>query len=84
MDALFAESLPGSGGNSNTGGQWQAEAAYGMALFRGRFIGAPTLGYALSGQSNDYRLGWRLTPAGVGSLPVSAEVGGDASGDGGR
>ncbi len=75
MDALFGESLPGSAGNSNTGGQWQAEAAYGMALFRGRFIGAPTLGYALSGQSNDYRLGWRLTPAGVGSLPVSAEVG---------
>ncbi len=75
MDALFAETLPGSGGNSNTGGQWQAEAAYGMALFRGRFIGAPTLGYALSGQSNDYRLGWRLSPAGVNSLPVSAEVG---------
>ena len=46
-----------------------------MALFRGRFIGAPTLGYALSGQGNDYRLGWRLTPVGVGSLPVSAEVG---------
>ncbi len=76
MDALFGESLPGSGGNnSNTGGQWQAEAAYGMALFRGRFIGAPTLGYALSGQSNDYRLGWRLSPAGANSLPISAEVG---------
>ena len=75
MDALFAETLPGSGGNGIGGGQWQAEAAYGMALFRGRFIGAPTLGYALSGQSNDYRLGWRLTPAGVNSLPVSAEVG---------
>ena len=75
MDALFAETLPGSGGNGLGGGQWQAEAAYGMALFRGRFIGAPTLGYALSGQSNDYRLGWRLTPAGVNSLPLSAEVG---------
>ena len=75
MDALFAETLPGSGGNGSGGGQWQAEAAYGMALFRGRFIGAPTLGYTLSGQSNDYRLGWRLTPAGVNSLPVSAEVG---------
>ncbi len=75
VDALFGESLPGSGDNGNTGGRWQAEAAYGMALFQGRFIGAPTLGYALSGQGNDYRLGWRLTPAGVGSLPVSAEVG---------
>ena len=75
MDALFAETLPGSGGNGSGGGQWQAEAAYGMALFRGRFIGAPTLGYTLSGQSNDYRLGWRLTPVGVNSLPVSAEVG---------
>ncbi len=44
----------------------RAEAGYGMAL-PGGFNGTPNLGYGMSdGGARDWRIGWRLTPAGPG------------------
>ena len=45
-----------------------------MELFQGRFIGAPSLGYTLNGQSGGYRLGRMLTPGQAHRLNLSAEV----------
>ena len=41
-----------------------AEAGYGLALFGDRVTGTPNLGVALAdGGAQDWRIGWRLTPA---------------------
>ncbi|MDE0679063.1 MAG: hypothetical protein OXI11_02450, partial [Gammaproteobacteria bacterium] len=65
LDALFAHEAPGrQGAFSGDAGRWTAEAAYGLPAFRERFTGAPHFGYGRSGTGRDYRLGWRLEPAG--------------------
>ena len=40
-----------------------AELGYGLSLFGDRFTGTPNLGFGLSDNARDYRLGWRLTSA---------------------
>ena len=44
----------------------EGEVGYGVALFGGAFTGTPYAGLGLSDTARDYRLGWRLTPAGAG------------------
>ena len=53
----------GDNGGDDGGGQFDAEAGYGMSVFGGRFTGTPWLGFATSPDSSAYRLGWRLAPA---------------------
>ena len=44
----------------------QAEAGYGLSLSGGRFTGTPNVGFGASdGGARDYRIGWRLAPAGL-------------------
>ena len=38
----------------------QGELGYGLGLFGDRFTGTPNLGFGLSDNARDYRLGWRL------------------------
>ena len=40
-----------------------AELGYGLSLFGDRFTGTPNIGFGLSDNARDYRLGWRLTSA---------------------
>ena len=39
------------------------ELGYGLALFGDRFTGTPNLGFGLSDNARDWRIGWRLTSA---------------------
>ena len=54
----------------------EARAGYGVSVFGGRFTGTPELGFGLSESGRDYRLGWRLTPAGgnAGAFEFSVEA----------
>ena len=46
------------------GGQLTAEAAYGFPILGGRFTGAPWAGAGMLGSGRDYRVGYRVSPAG--------------------
>ena len=64
---------PGGGFDASRG--LQGEMGYGMALFGDRFTGTPNLGFGLSdGGARDWRLGWRLTPAGGGGFEVNLDA----------
>ena len=43
-----------------------AEAGYGFLLSGGRFTGTPNVGFGSSDGARDWRVGWRLAPAGPG------------------
>ena len=69
MDALLGrETLAGLAANDD-GGRFEAssrlegELGYGLAAFGGAFTGTPNIGFGLSDNARDYRLGWRLTSA---------------------
>ena len=62
LDALFAANPLAERMGQEAAGRWTAEAAWGFPTFRGRFIGAPTLGYGVSAMGRDYSLGWQLEP----------------------
>ncbi len=47
-------------------GRFEGELGYGMAHFGDRWTGTPSLGFGFAGGGRDYRLGWRLVPAGRG------------------
>ena len=50
--------------NTSHGGQLTAEAAYGFPILGGRFTGAPWVGAGLLKSGSDYRVGYRISPAG--------------------
>ena len=69
MDALLGrETLAGLAANDD-GGRFEAssrlegELGYGVAAFGGAFTGTPNIGFGLSDNARDVRLGWRLTSA---------------------
>ena len=76
MDALLGrETLAGLAANDDGGGGFEAssrlegELGYGVAAFGGGFTGTPNVGFGLSdGGARDWRVGWRLGPAGAGAL----------------
>ena len=51
--------------NTSHGGQLTAEAAYGFPILGGRFTGAPWVGMGLLESGRDYRVGYRISPAGT-------------------
>ena len=61
-----------SSGTSH-GGELTAEAAYGFAIFGGRFTGAPWIAAGLLESGPDYRVGYRISP--VGQLGSRAHIG---------
>ena len=54
----------------------EARVGYGVSAIGGRFTGTPELGFGVSESGRDYRLGWRLTPAGgnAGAFEFSVEA----------
>ena len=69
MDALLGrETLAGLAAN-NDGGRFEAssrlegELGFGLAAFGGAFTGTPNIGFGLSDNVREVRLGWRLTSA---------------------
>ena len=70
LDALFrADPLEDRTGSGETAARWQAEAAYGLPVFGGRFTGSPHVGLGLATGVRDYSVGWRLTPAANANAP---------------
>ncbi len=73
VEALYGrDTMAGLGGANDAAGtaddlgrrRLEARVGYGVSAFGGRFTGTPELGFGLSESGRDYRLGWRLTPAG--------------------
>ena len=63
LDSLFTpQTLERRTGTDSTTARWRAEAAYGIPVLGGRFIGSPHMGLGLATGSRDYSLGWRVTP----------------------
>ncbi len=63
LKALFAPGLPAADRiDGEATSHWAAEAAYGLPVFGGHFIGSPHVGYRFSGATRVYGFGWRLTP----------------------
>ena len=62
------------GGAFEPEGRLEGEVGYGVALFGGRFTGTPNAGFGLSQGGRDWRLGWRLTPAGPGAGGVEVSL----------
>ena len=73
MDALLSrETLAGLAANDGDDGdgfrassRLEGELGYGLPAFGGGFTGTPNLGFGLSEHARDWRIGWRLTPAGA-------------------
>ena len=62
---LERETLVGlASSNTSDRGQLTAEAAYGFPILGGRFTGAPWVGMGLLENGRDYRVGYRISPAG--------------------
>ena len=71
MDALLSrETLAGLAANDDGSGRFEAagrlegEVGYGVAAFGGGFTGTPNAGFGISENARDWRVGWRLSPAG--------------------
>ena len=86
MDALLShETLAGlapAGGEDGSDGfrasrRLEGELGYGLGVFGGAFTGTPNLGLGLSESAREWRIGWRLAPAGASA--VGFEVGLDAT-----
>ena len=70
LDALFAtDPLADRTGSAEPESRWQAEAAYGLPAFSGRYVGSPHVGFGLATGARDYTLGWRLSPAANANAP---------------
>ena len=63
MTATAIEQILG-GSNAARTASLNAEAAYGLPVLRGRMTGTPLVGYNMTDESNEVRVGWRLTPEG--------------------
>ena len=66
-DALFNRAtLDRLAANDNVapGGRLQGRIGYGLPVFGERFTGTPWMGFGLTKSGRNWRLGWRLTPAG--------------------
>ncbi len=74
MTATAIEDI--SGGSATRAGSMHAKAGYGLPAFGGSMTGIPWVGYDMSNDTNDVRLGWRLKPARrtKGSFELNTEV----------
>ncbi len=62
LDALFAEESISERTGSASESRWNAQAAYGFSMLSGRFTGSPYIGTGITDSTQEYTLGWRLTP----------------------
>ena len=78
VQRLWETTMTGGATPTDQGhGRLDARVGYGMALFRGHFLGTPEVGIGLSEVGHEWRLGWRLGLAG--SKPVSFNLGLEAT-----
>ena len=59
-DALWREELPAGHADAEATGRLEGELGYGLPMFGNRFTGTPNLGFGLSDEARDWRIGWRL------------------------
>ena len=73
---LSRATLEGLAANDDGAGRRRLEArfGYGFAVHGGGFTMTPEIGLGLSDAGRDYRLGWRLTRGGPGSLELSIDA----------
>ena len=66
LDALLDRQTRATGlvADDDSGGRLEVELGYGFPAFADRFTGTPWAGFGLSEGARDWRLGWRLSPAG--------------------
>ena len=62
LDALFAEESISERTGSASESRWNAQAAYGFSMLSGQFTGSPYIGTGITDSTQEYTLGWRLTP----------------------
>ena len=62
LDALFAEPSISERAGSASESRWNAEVAYGLSAWDGRFTGSPYIGLGITDSTQEYNLGWRLQP----------------------
>ena len=62
LDALFAEPSISERAGSASDSRWNAEVAYGLSAWDGRFTGSPYIGLGITDSTQEYNLGWRLQP----------------------
>ena len=72
MDDFLTSSLPG--GADEGGTHWTTELAYGLPAVGGSFTGSPHAGIEETDDYRDYKLGWRLTPAGPQAPDISFDI----------
>ena len=72
MDDFLTSSL--SGGADEGGTHWTTELAYGLPAAGGSFTGSPHAGIEETDDYRDYKLGWRLTPAGPQAPDISFDI----------
>ncbi len=71
--ARDARGLASAGGRFEPESRLAGEIGYGIAL-PGGYIGTPNLGFGRSGAARDWRIGWRLTPAGAAGFEVNLDA----------
>ena len=82
MDALLSrETLADLAANDNgsdgfvASSRLEGELGYGLPVLGGGFTGTPNVGFGLSdGGARDWRIGWRLTPAGAGGFEMNLDA----------
>ena len=61
-------------GDAPPSSRLDAEAGFGLAVFGGGFTGTPHVGFGLSDAAREFRMGWRLTPAGGGGFELNLDA----------
>ncbi len=64
MNGLLTSGLPETAAEDSISSQWTTELAYGLPVIDGSFTGSPHAGIEETDDYRDYKVGWRLTPAG--------------------
>ena len=74
MDGLLTSGLPETTAEDSISSQWTTELAYGFPVIDGSFTGSPHAGIEETDDYRDYKVGWRLTPAGPQAPDLSFDI----------
>ncbi len=74
MNGLLTSGLPETAAEDSISSQWTTELAYGFPVIDGSFTGSPHAGIEETDDYRDYKVGWRLTPAGPQAPDLSFDI----------
>ena len=74
MNGLLTSGLPETAAEDSISSQWTTELAYGLPVIDGSFTGSPHAGIEETDDYRDYKVGWRLTPAGPQAPDLSFDI----------